>query len=387
MTAYVVDLVDSIQVGSATNAPYHWNFCEVVEADDVVAIGLGGSIADTINVSDALVLDQFLQLGDVIQISDSVVYSVTTNELLVDVVRVSDAASVAVVQDFADVADVGDASDIVRAVDLVDSTTVGEALTHKAIVVNDYADKAGAGEGLGNGKVFDGAEVVNVSDAIFATKFVTYDLADTIQVAHANSQSAGVDRDTVFDTVQVSDATTQYLVTSVLLADVVNVSDALTAPDSGAAAWVCNTETGAVSKFGNYSFNSMAQLGNNIVMAGPDGLYVMGGDLDVAEAIDARLETGFMELGSTAHTRTENVYIGYEGGKMGLGVETYGEGLGGNRTYKAELRPGAAPVTTRVVMPKGLVSRNWRFTFSNVDGSYFNVSKIEVSVADTKRRV
>ena len=165
----------------------------------------------------------------------------------------------------------------------------------------------------------------------------------------------------------------------------------------GLVAWVMNTDTGAVSWYDNWAFTSMAVVGDKVFAAGPDGLHVLGGDLDGADPIDARVDFGYTEFGgydnaampkpSEFKKRVSGLWFGYHaGGELAATVETYGQGYG-PYTYAMAARAADQPRNNRIVPGKGLNARYWRISVANKAGCAFEVHSIAAEVAASTRRL
>ena len=165
----------------------------------------------------------------------------------------------------------------------------------------------------------------------------------------------------------------------------------------GLVAWVMNTDTGAVSWYDNWAFTSMAVVGDKVFAAGPDGLHVLGGDLDGADPIDARVDFGYTEFGgydnaampkpSEFKKRVSGLWFGYHaGGELAATVETYGQGYG-PYTYAMAARAADQPRNNRIVPGKGLNARYWRISLANKAGCAFEVHSIAAEVAQSTRRL
>lgn len=165
----------------------------------------------------------------------------------------------------------------------------------------------------------------------------------------------------------------------------------------GLVAWVMNTDTGAVSWYDNWAFTSMAEVGGKVFAAGPDGLHVLGGNLDGTDRIDARVDFGYTEFGgydrqglpnpSDVKKRVPSFWFGYHAdGELTATVETYGQGYG-PYTYAMAPRAADAPRNSRVVPGKGLNARYWRISVANANGCAFEVHSIAAEVAASTRRL
>ena len=182
-----------------------------------------------------------------------------------------------------------------------------------------------------------------------------------------------------------------------LLQDVAVASDQILMKTPGLVAWVMNTDTGAVSWYDNWAFTSVAVVGGKVFAAGPEGLHLLGGDLDGTERIDAQLQFGYTEFGgydrvgnpkpSEQRKRVTGLWFGYHSkGELEATVETYGQGYG-TYTYAMPPRSAAQPRNNRIVPGKGLSARYWRIGVANTHGCAFEVHSVTAEVAQSTRRI
>lgn len=182
-----------------------------------------------------------------------------------------------------------------------------------------------------------------------------------------------------------------------LLGDEAMADEVLVMKTPGLVAWVMNADTGAVSWYDNWGFTDMAVVGGKVFASGPDGLVVLGGDSDGADAIDARVVYGFNEFGgydqsglpkpNEVKKRIPALWFGYHAaGTLQATVETYGQGYGTFR-YAMQPRDAQQPRNNRILPGKGLNARYWRIGIENTNGCAFEVHSIAAEVAASSRRL
>lgn len=157
--------------------------------------------------------------------------------------------------------------------------------------------------------------------------------------------------------------------------------------DPSRVAWLMNTETAAASWYDNFDFESIAQTTDKVLAIGPDGLYELTGATDSDEEIDAYVQSGFMDFGTSQTKRVDAMYFGYTSdATITVTVEVYESGHA-PVTYTLEERVATAPRNSRIVPGKGLWGRYWRTKIENVDGSDFEVHDASVDIAVSNRKV
>jgi hypothetical protein len=164
------------------------------------------------------------------------------------------------------------------------------------------------------------------------------------------------------------------------------ISDNIWARDFSAIAWVLNTETGGLSTYDNFQFDSIAEYNGVLYGTSPEGLFAISGDDDEGREIDTEIQTGFLDFGVPTTKRVSDVFMGYTGGPLECDVETY-DGPQEVYTYEMEEREANAPRNNRIKTGRGLSSRYWRFNFKNVDGAEFQVYDLAAIVGISRRRL
>jgi hypothetical protein len=153
--------------------------------------------------------------------------------------------------------------------------------------------------------------------------------------------------------------------------------------------WVMNTEgEKPLSEYTGYNFNSFCRVGDRFYGAGDDGLYLLEGDTDNGEPIDAAIRTMMIDFGSPVQKRVRNAYLGYTAsGKLLLRVRTVDQGQMNEQWYEAQELPAQAPREQMVRLGRGLRSRYWQFELVNIDGADFEIDTLELHPVYLNRRV
>ena len=153
--------------------------------------------------------------------------------------------------------------------------------------------------------------------------------------------------------------------------------------------YVCNAETKAFTSYANYPFNSFAKIGRDYYGVADDGLYLLDGDDDNGEPIEASVRTALTTLGTSKMKRVPSVYLGMSaGGQMVLkAITTSHDGSKREDWYILEERPAAAVRETRVKIGRGLKSVYWGFELVNVDGVDFTLDAMQLFPMILERRL
>lgn len=158
--------------------------------------------------------------------------------------------------------------------------------------------------------------------------------------------------------------------------------DGVTDYDGGYFVWVFNTRTGAVSRYLRYGFGSFAQIGGHYFGVAEDGVYLLEGNTDAGQRIDARVGTGLLDLGAKELKHVNAVYLdtasdGVLSVRVQAGQQQY--------TYRAR-RASQHNAQQRVDTGRGLRATHYSFELLN-GGADFELDSMDVNVAKSARRI
>lgn len=145
-------------------------------------------------------------------------------------------------------------------------------------------------------------------------------------------------------------------------------------------AWVVNTESAGTSTYRNYPFNSFASLGGRYYGATSQGLFLLEGEDDDGEAIDARIRLGLHDMNTRKLKRLPEAYIGYKSdGNLILRVIVADDQTGEKVALEYLMRPRAAPALreSRFITGRGVKAVDWDFEIENIDGADFDLAEVE----------
>ena len=133
-----------------------------------------------------------------------------------------------------------------------------------------------------------------------------------------------------------------------------------------------NIKQRAVTNFSGFDFTSAVQAQGLVLLAGPDGLYSVGGATDDGSKIDASFATGEMNVNDGKKSRVRAVVAGGEtSGDMGVEIN-YTDG-----TAYTE------PLDQTSMMANGRrtgVGKYLKMTFSNKNGESFLIDSINAVI-------
>ena len=211
------------------------------------------------------------------------------------------------------------------------------------------------------------AEVLNMSDTAAAYSVLSAVLEENLSLTDAY----------VFNGVYGL-----ILPETLLLQDTVGTNGAL-------VAYVVNANTGALSTYSNFNFNSFAQMNGKLYGLADDGVYELAGATDNGVQIDATVVFGTSSLGTEQVPddilkRLPTVYLGVNtDGAMQLNVTTNGV----TNSYTLSHATTTSLHTGRMLLGRGAVSRYWDFELTNVAGADFTIESITLYPEALKRRI
>jgi hypothetical protein len=139
---------------------------------------------------------------------------------------------------------------------------------------------------------------------------------------------------------------------------------------------VMNTMTGAVSEYTGFDFHAITPTHTGSV----NGLYELGGDLDVAALIVSNAVTGKTLRDGTLKKFVDMLFFAIKG--TGTSTATvYGEE--NSYTYEFDVRANGE---SRCKPGRGLRENYFAFGYSNTDGAAFQLDRIEAIIAASNTR-
>lgn len=150
-------------------------------------------------------------------------------------------------------------------------------------------------------------------------------------------------------------------------------------------ALVMHTETGSLTQYANFPFNSFATFNGVYLGASAEGLFTLEGDTDNGAKIPALARVGITDFGTSYLKRVDRCYVGYRtDGNLVLRVYT-DEVTQRDYLLRASGKNGLHGNHTRI--GRGLRARYWQFEVQNQNGADFELNAIELKPTHLRRRV
>lgn len=154
-------------------------------------------------------------------------------------------------------------------------------------------------------------------------------------------------------------------------------------PGQNLSVWSVNAETGASAAYEDYPFNSFATIGGRHFGAASDGIYELVGDDDAGVPIQAHMNLGKRNFGTSKLKAMPYAYLGVASdGLMVVRVTTEGASY----TYKARAA-SAEMQTQRVDFGRGLRANYFTLELMNENGADFDLDVIELAATPLTRRI
>lgn len=157
----------------------------------------------------------------------------------------------------------------------------------------------------------------------------------------------------------------------------------LECPGAFMDAWAVNLDSGASTEYRNYPFESMANIGGRYFGAAFEGLYELAGDTDAGAPIEAKFDIGRKDFGNKQLKRIEQIYLGITS-KGQMMVKVTAEGA----SYTYPMREFGEHIQTQRVTPgKGMRANYFGFEIGNTAGCEFEITSLDMMVAESARRI
>lgn len=145
--------------------------------------------------------------------------------------------------------------------------------------------------------------------------------------------------------------------------------------------YAVNATTGALSTYQNFGFKQFATVAGETYAITDNGLFRLTGDTDNGDLLNASIDFGASDFGTSQLKRVSSVYAG---------VATDGEAYirviadeGQELVYRAV----AEHSESRVKTAKGLAARHWRVRLELTDASYADLDNLEIEIGVSQRRL
>lgn len=148
----------------------------------------------------------------------------------------------------------------------------------------------------------------------------------------------------------------------------------------------CMSKAGATTQYESYEFNSFMRLSGRTYGVNSQGLFLLEGDDDAGQPIQASFGFGQQDFGSPQVKTASYCYLGAAAGAMSVNIEALLNGALVSYDYPARGH-GQSMRGVRFDLGRGLRSTYLTPTFSNVDGAPFEVDAVRFVINESARRI
>jgi len=232
------------------------------------------------------------------------------------------------------------------------------------------------------------SESLSLSDAAPVNVIYGVTLAEILGVAGTETDGKSLSY-TLNESLSLADTYAFNVIYGVSLTEALQLTDIIKS-NASLTAYVTNLNTGAVSTYRNFNFNSFAKIGSKYYGAGDDGIFELAGNTDAGTqiAVSVKLGTEDFEIpkvmSSDVMKRVDTAYIGVKtDGSVILKVTANGS----TNIYTLSPTTQTSTHTGRLMLGKGVASRYWDFEITNVAGSDIFLESVTLYPVALTRRV
>lgn len=182
------------------------------------------------------------------------------------------------------------------------------------------------------------------------------------------------------DSLRFADTASLGQLVEMLAIERVAINSSTATAKKEAIQYAVNIATGALSVYQGFDFQGFAHVGQDTYGWKPDGLYRIGAELDDGELIQALVDFGTSDFGSSFVKRAEYAYLGVRtDGQCYLRV-VMDEGT--ERVYRVRGNDNMR----RAQMARGVSGRQLSLQLEVADASFVEVDCLELVIGATQRR-
>jgi hypothetical protein len=225
--------------------------------------------------------------------------------------------------------------------------------------------------------MLDVGQMVGAIDSILLEGGALFVIAESLQVGETIDLFMVVN----FEFVGVSTDASLAFIVQMAIDERVRLSSAATDARKEALQYAVNAVTGALSTYRNFGFKQFARMAGDTYAITDAGLFRLGGEGDDGETLNAFIDFGSSDFGTSRSKRMNSVYAGIAtDGTVYLRVS----GDDGTETVYRAVGDG---VERRARTAKGLTARHWRVRLELADASYAELDNIEIELGVSQRRL
>lgn len=150
---------------------------------------------------------------------------------------------------------------------------------------------------------------------------------------------------------------------------------------------VMNLKTFAVSEYKNFNFDSVVYFNGQFLGINEQGVFILEGDDDLGQYIQARVKSGTQDFGKTAISIPQEAWLAFRSDKRENALQ-----LDIRVDEKTDLYPGRFGGNGkklrehRTKLGRGVKARFFTWDLKNVSGSWFNMESLRILGSMIKRK-
>lgn len=220
-------------------------------------------------------------------------------------------------------------------------------------------------------------DMAEIADLLYSEIVQRFNIQDSLEITENPQVSLVV---LTPDTLEVSETLNLRNIINILASDGIIVIGPIDVDGVEYQAWVMNTDTTGVTRYSNYSYNSLVSYNNSIYALNEAGLYKQEGTTDNGTAIPASVKTGELDWGTSANKNCPRAYIYTDSdGELLLRVYSIRRGNIKITDYTIPIKSGETTLRSKR-LGGGIKGTWWQFELQNVNGSDFKMDGGEVYV-------
>ena len=339
---------------------------------------------DGVALSDAFTDSTTIVRGDGVALGDEVFGGVTRRSTVTEQVRLSDVVILKRKTLVEDSIALADDTEHAVAARTTDAATFSDQVFGQRRVVHLVVDSIRIGDAAPRIARELVTEAFVVGEAYSGKLHATDFLSDSLALAAEDDTTTTTDS-LLVERLRLSDEVWGTLHARNVVTDELALWDEVLQTGDYGQAWTASTQSWAMSRFAPFTFTSLAVIDDVLYGCNSRGVFALDGD---TETMTAELRTGAMDMTGGVLAHPLEAHIEYElRGTATFDVTTTQAGTPATYSYPLNARPTADALTNaRAVFGRGLRGRHFAYTL-RLTGQQAYINDWSVLVAPSKRSI
>ena len=384
MSSYRDDMNDTLRLQGDAVSKLHGLGESTMRLRDGVVHRLQTLTEDDIALSDASTDRATAVQGDGVALGDVVFGGVTRRSTVTEQMRLSDVVILKRKTLVEDSIALADDTEHAVAARTTDAATFSDQVFGQRRVVHLVVDSIRLGDAAPRIARELVAEAFVVGEAYSGKLHATDFLSDSLALAAEDDTTTTTDS-LLVERLRLGDEVWGTLHARNVVTDGLALWDEVLQTGDYGQAWTASTQSWAMSRFAPFTFTSLAVIDDVLYGCNSRGVFALDGD---TETMTAELRTGAMDMTGGVLAHPLEAHIEYElRGTATFGVTTTQAGTPATYSYPLNARPTADALTNaRAVFGRGLRGRHFAYTL-RLTGQQAYINDWSVLVAPSKRSI